>query len=569
MNKKKADSPLLRSYRPITKKNKHSLRTEQKTRNPKYQTGNITNNFVNDQDEVDNNLWTSKYYPRRQEDLIGNYSNIQSIKTWIASFDTNKKKVLKLIQEANALAKAKAEKRGKNGKIGKPTRRKRINNLQQTSCLLVTGDNGVGKTVGVNIVLKQLGYEVKCINFGEMKNNKDVKSTLGTLKKIKNVVDMRMGQPKKYAIIIDKIENISAKTGKSNILAFQKDNDLNWHFPIIFVSSNKHSKLLNDLGKVCTTVMFNYPSSFELEQLTDKIIKTEHLNISSEAKDLIIQHAQFDIGRLITILQDLNTVFAGEKITSKKFEVYVSNSGKKNISVGINRATEGLLYQYLGINKCSEYFKENKTLMALMAQQHYYSAVFARNLPLEQSLETLREVSQCISFGDIIENSIYGSQSWELQEIHGFNTCTMTSYYVDKYTKDNHPELGSIPIEFAQDLNRTSIKNINKKNINNIEKCFKNKSIYDYIMINKILRELISNNQLEECVKLLVGYDISIDNIKSLLKIDKIKNAKNNLTSKQKNELLELLAKYHIGEKSDDPETIVTIKYLKKGKKKK
>ena len=102
---------------------------------------------------------------------------------------------------------------------------------------------------------------------------------------------------------------------------------------------------------------------------------------------------------------------------------------------------------------------------------------------------------------------------------------------------------GELDIEFATDLNKTSIKHINKKNITNIESCFSNKSIFDYILINKILRELIFSGKIKKAIKLLKDYHITIENIKSLLKIDKIKTTKNTISTKQKKELLNELEK--------------------------
>jgi hypothetical protein len=100
-----------------------------------------------------------------------------------------------------------------------------------------------------------------------------------------------------------------------------------------------------------------------------------------------------------------------------------------------------------------------------------------------------------------------------------------------------------LPIElvFTTDLNKTSIKKINKKNINNTNRCFDNMNIFDYIYINKIIRELINQEKIEECVKLMIGYNIKLEHIESLLKIDKIKNTKTSLTSKQKKKFIKYL----------------------------
>ncbi|AYV82145.1 MAG: replication factor C large subunit, partial [Homavirus sp.] len=107
-------------------------------------------------------------------------------------------------------------------------------------------------------------------------------------------------------------------------------------------------------------------------------------------------------------------------------------------------------------------------------------------------------------------------------------------------------------LKFTTDLNKTSIKKINKKNINNTNKCFKDMNIFDYIYINKIIRKLIENGNIKECVEILKEYDIKLEHIESLLKIDKIETTKSiglkkseklktNLSSKQKKEFSKYL----------------------------
>lgn len=66
-------------------------------------------------------------------------------------------------------------------------------------------------------------------------------------------------------------------------------------------------------------------------------------------------------------------------------------------------------------------------------------------------------------------------------------------------------------------------------------------NIQDYIYINKIVRKLIDNNEIERCVELVRDYGAKLEHIESLLKIDKIKNTKTSLSSKQKKEFMKYL----------------------------
>ncbi len=70
----------------------------------------------------------------------------------------------------------------------------------------------------------------------------------------------------------------------------------------------------------------------------------------------------------------------------------------------------------------------------------------------------------------------------------------------------------------------------------------KNKNIYDYIYMIKILRRLLDGGEIQRCAEILKSNDMELTDLESLLKIDKIKNSKTRpLTSKQKKELGKLL----------------------------
>jgi hypothetical protein len=133
----------------------------------------------------------------------------------------------------------------------------------------------------------------------------------------------------------------------------------------------------------------------------------------------------------------------------------------------------------------------------------------------------LVKISDSISRGDNIETSIYTDQNWYLQNIHGFYTCINTSYWINK--SNNNYNIDTKSIKFTADLNKTSLKNINRKNIINLYKIIQNKSIFEILILNKISNFLINNNKEQELINILNNYsnNITIKEIELCLKIDK------------------------------------------------
>jgi hypothetical protein len=108
-------------------------------------------------------------------------------------------------------------------------------------------------------------------------------------------------------------------------------------------------------------------------------------------------------------------------------------------------------------------------------------------------------ISESISIGDNIETSIYTDQNWYLQDVHGFYTCFYTSYIANKMTK----KITTSEIKFSADLNKTSLKNINKKNILNLEKIIGNKTIEEILLICKLSNYMITTKQTQYILNIL------------------------------------------------------------------
>jgi hypothetical protein len=73
---------------------------------------------------------------------------------------------------------------------------------------------------------------------------------------------------------------------------------------------------------------------------------------------------------------------------------------------------------------------------------------------------------------------------------------------------------------FSSDLNKTSIKNINKKNISIIQNKI-NKNINDILLLNKLLVDLIKKEEYIKIKNILKQYKLSSKYIDTILKIDK------------------------------------------------
>lgn len=498
-----------------------------------------------DDSQSHKDTWFTKYKPTSISDLVGNKKSISSLSSWLKSFELNKKKKMKEL--CNKTGKKQRAKKQPVAESDDTTVVKKVKDVTKCSSVLLTGNHGIGKSVALDVVIKELGYTIQIINSNiKTKNTKDV---LKHSSNSSDVLGLMNGDAKgKKVIVIDKIETITSSTEKKYIMSLLKENSKFWCYPIVFLSNNNHNKLLSDIKKISFEIKFYNPFDSEMINILAKIAKGEKMRFQDKSVvNDIIDYSQQDIRRLIFILQDIKYTYGNCSVTSELLNEYKDMSKQKDIDYDLFNAAEGLLYKYEDIDTCLRYYETEKVLLPLMMHQYYPQCIAWNHKGISHQYELAIQISDSLSWGDIVENLIYGDQNWNMQEIHGFYTCVNTSYQLSNGQNEN---IKKCALKFAEDLNKTSIKKINKKNITNANKCFGNMDIMDYIYINKIIQKLIREGDIKGCVNLLNGYNAKLEHIESLLKIDKIKTktdenrGKSNkliLSSKQKKEFTSYL----------------------------
>jgi DNA polymerase III delta prime subunit len=471
-----------------------------------YLSKDMINNFINK--VMNTELWINKYKPQDISQIIGNTEQIKKFKEWLMNLSQNK-----------------------------------------SQGIIISGNQGLGKTLTIKLILEQLNYIVRIINPNEIKDHRildDFYDYYNFVNSIYSKIQFNDMKNKKIVLIFDETENITLTSEKKYIMDIYKENNKNKSFPLIFISNNQHSKLLNDLKKGCMEIVFNCPSNDELKGLIKKISVKE--NIVWENDKLInklIELSQNDIRRLINIFQELSYHMIHSSINNNmKWQItdsimneFANKSRDKNIDIGLFDSTGRILNNYLDYDTIMKLYESEKVLLPLMIHENYLKKILNKTKDSWPNIiGNIVKISDSLSRGDNIETSIYTDQNWYLQNIHGFYTCLNTSYWINKKT-NSHSNYKIEPenIKFSSDLNKTSLKNINRKNIINLSKIVNNKTNVEILMLNKICNHLIQTNKEDELIKILNGYnkDITIKEVELCLKIDKTTEF-NTLASKDK-----------------------------------
>jgi hypothetical protein len=327
--------------------------------------------------------------------------------------------------------------------------------------------------------------------------------------------------------VIDDIETISTKIEKKFIELLLKSNDENWYFPIIFVSSLKHSKMMTIIKKNTFVIQLKQPTISEMGVLMKKILKTENLKLAKTNFEntikLILNYSQNDYRRLIYILYDLYRTFENKPLCESDIIEYCNYSNKKETDIEIYKYSSELMMNYQNMRECFRLYNGEKVIIPLMIHQNYPNIISLSKEDTKTNVNLLCDIAESISKGDIIENYIYSEQNWDMHSVHCHYSCVYPSYKLSNLKKNTN----SVNLVFPKDLNRTSIKKINKKNVVKANVFLSNMNINDFMYSNSLSKKLMDDKRNDECKNLYKSYGANLDTIISVLKINKINIDKN------------------------------------------
>jgi hypothetical protein len=185
---------------------------------------------------------------------------------------------------------------------------------------------------------------------------------------------------------------------------------------------------------------------------------------------------------------------------------------KKNVEVGLFSANKSLMDRFKSIEECIRFYKSEKVLLPLMMYENFHTAIEAKGISGQRKKQKYAKISDILSQSDLVETRIYSEQNWEFQPIHGFLSCGYVSYILNE---GETSEIKNYKINFSSDLNKTSLKNINKKNIETLLSSFQNRTQRDLHNISRLLHMSKSSHDK------LASYGLNGKNVNSIIRIDK------------------------------------------------
>lgn len=510
--------------------------------------------------EIDRNpkYLSTKYFPKSIKDLVVNETKISMLNNWLDLYESNTNKY-KNLKKRHRITIDDAD--DDNTEIDIQNKKDK-NISHDKSCSIVIGPHGSGKTSMVMTILEQKKYTINVINFEKINKIEDIEDFINKISNI-DIYSLMLNKDKflKKAIVIDNVENIITTNEKTFVTNLIKLNEQNWLCPIIFICNDTHNKIINFIKKTAYKIILYYPANESMSTVFYKIALKEKLKFENEEIcNKLIKHSDNDLRFLISILEAIKNIYNSKQFTQSDLDNFIMTRKMKDQDLNIFNATKKLLYTYESIDEIIRIFETEKTIIPLMIQQHYINLLQGRDFNL------IKQISDSLSKGDVIENYIYEHNAYDIRDTQAFFQCINPSFILSNAlnSKKNPIENFNPDLKYPIDLNKTSIKRINyTKNILPANVHFKNMKLNDYMYFNKIIYGLIKSEQYDEINRLIKEYNIDITIIESILKINKLTGDKFTISTKIK----KILEKYCSNLVITKPKPILNKKIKFKNKK--
>ena len=285
-------------------------------------------------------MFTTKYRPQKLANFVGNEQVIQPFIKWLLTWNPNMKK-------------------------GK--------------CAIIHGQNGLGKSLLVDLILKKHCYHAINLAPDDDRSKEQIQQIIKPLLHVKKTFN-----DEENVLVISDIDSSGGDYGFIGaIIECIKETEI----PIICICDDKFNQSLKPLLPHCFDIKLTKPKYAEIYSLVYKVVTSEKIKISKSNVDKLIEQANGDI-RFI-----LNSLQLGVK----------SVSGSKDIkSANIFDTTSRLFNMDVTFNdKYATYWLAHD-IHTLMIQENYIGCIIGTK-NIDKCIENLAYSADALSDADLLD----------------------------------------------------------------------------------------------------------------------------------------------------------------------
>ncbi|CAJ1979080.1 unnamed protein product [Sphenostylis stenocarpa] len=354
-------------------------------------------------------MWTEKYRPKDQKDIIGNQSLIVQLRNWLKAWheqflDTGNKKQGKK-QNDSGLKKA----------------------------VLLSGTPGIGKTTSALLVCQELGFQAIEVNASDSRGKADSKVEKGIsgskTNSVKELVTnkclgVNMERSKKSVLIMDEVDGMSAgdRGGVADLIASIKISKI----PIICICNDRYSQKLKSLVNYCLLLSFRKPTKQQMAKRLMDVAKAEGIQVNEIALEELAERVNGDMRMAVNQLQYMSlsmSVINYDDIRQR----FLTNSKDEDISPFT--AVDKLFGFNAGKLKMDERINlsmSDPDLVPLLIQENYINykpSLAGKDDNGIKRMNLIARAAESIADGDIVNVQIRRYRQWQLSQTSSTATC--------------------------------------------------------------------------------------------------------------------------------------------------
>ena len=335
-------------------------------------------------------MFTSKYRPNTIDDFVGNKLAIQSLNNWLLNWDPKNKK---------------------------------------TKCALISGVNGIGKSLLVELILNKNGFNMINLSIDDERDKETINRTIKPLLRTKKTFDGRNN-----ALVVSDIDSGGDYGFISCLTECIKDTQI----PILCICDDRYSQSIKPILNYCFDVKLSKPSYDDVYRLIYKVVTTEGIKIGKSRVEKLYEQSNGDIRYILNALQ----------LGMKK-----SDTSKNIQSSNIFDTTGKLFNMELNMDEKVNYYWMAHDIHTLMVHENYIGNTLSSRCDAKR-LENIAYSADSLSDVDIFDSMF----DFGLSSYVALNTVKATI----KCNKKGQ-------IKFPQFLGKISTMNKNKREKVNYE----------------------------------------------------------------------------------------------------
>jgi len=340
-------------------------------------------------------MFTQKYRPTCSNDIIGNKNNINNFITWIKEWDENNK----------------------------------------YKCALISGNSGIGKSLSIELILKEFQYCVIELNSDEERDKNYINTKIKPLLHMKKTLFN-----KKNILVINDLDCSNDYGFLSTVIECIKETKI----PIICTCNDRYNQSLKTIVNYCFDIKFSKPATSEIFKFICNIVKKENIKMNENQIRDMIENDNNDIRNILNNLQLLSYSKTNDFIKNKDLT-----------QLNLFEITNIMFSKGCENHEKYKMFWLDSDIIPLMIHENYISNISKQKCEALQ-LEKLSSSIDCISNIDLFDSKIE-MMNWELMPYVAYNSIEATSHCTSRSK-----------INFSSFLGKTSKKGKNKKTVGEI-----------------------------------------------------------------------------------------------------